>query len=79
VIQRTLERLPFEQGHYGSHTSLKTSELTPSHSGAGRWIPIRIDLHAIGATVPSFMRFLFYNDRSSQADPSNTRRTLHVV
>jgi len=35
-------------------------------ASAGRWIPIRIDLHAIGATVPSFMRFLFYNDGSSR-------------
>lgn len=35
----------------------------PAHpeSSTGRWIPIRIDLSTIGATVPRFMRFLFYN------------------
>lgn len=27
----------------------------------GRWIPVRIDLDQIGATVPKFMRFLFFN------------------
>jgi chitinase len=30
-------------------------------SSAGRWIPVTIDLSQLGATVPRFMRFLFYN------------------
>ncbi len=30
-------------------------------NSAGRWIPVTIDLSRIGATVPRFMRFLFYN------------------
>lgn len=27
----------------------------------GRWIPVRIDLDQVGATVPKFMRYLFFN------------------
>lgn len=27
----------------------------------GRWIPVTIDLSQVGATIPRFMRFLFYN------------------
>jgi chitinase len=33
----------------------------PEHS-YGRWIPISIDLSQIGARIPRFMRFLFYNN-----------------
>jgi chitinase len=35
----------------------------PAHPGesAGRWIPVRIDLSRIGATVPRFTRFLLHN------------------
>jgi chitinase len=33
---------------------------------AGRWIPVRIGLDQIGATVPKFMRFLFFNASSSR-------------
>ena len=38
----------------------------PSHPQniAGRWIAVRIDLDQIGATVPKFMRFLFFNASS---------------
>jgi|GEM_PF-774987 len=30
----------------------------------GHWIPVRINLDQIGATVPKFMRFLFFNSSS---------------
>jgi len=30
-------------------------------TSTGRWIPVTIDLTQIGATIPRFMRFLFYN------------------
>jgi chitinase len=33
---------------------------------AGRWIPVKINLDQIGATVPKFMRFLFFNASSSR-------------
>ena len=35
----------------------------PAHpqNSAGRWIPVSIDLSQIGANIPRFMRFLFYN------------------
>ncbi len=40
----------------------------PEHpeNSAGRWIPVTIDLQQIGATIPQFMRFLFYNSGSSR-------------
>lgn len=39
----------------------------PEHpeESAGRWIPVTIDLSQVGATIPRFMRFLFYNAAGS--------------